>query len=98
MQAGWWVGALPPPPDLAPYYRSTNMSHMELQGISVVHSPCQAARPHLVGPGIPPMLPVAPLPLPYPSKTRMLIIFISILEVNNCLQKIQTNLQVSYER
>ena len=98
MWAGWWVGTLPPPPDLTPYYRSTDMSCMELQGISAVHSPHQAAGPHLVGLGIPPMPPVAPLPLPYPSKTRMLIVFISILEVNNCLQKIQTNLQVSYER
>ena len=84
-RAGWWVGTLPPPPDLAPYYHPNDMPRTELQGISGAHSPHQAARPHLVGPGIPPMLPVAPLPAPNPPRTRILVIFISILEANNCL-------------
>ena len=97
-RAGWWVGTLPPPPDIVPYYRPNNMPRMELQGINAAHIPHQATGPHLVGPGIPPMPPVAPLPAPNPPKTCTLVIFISILEANNDLQKIQTNLQASYER
>ncbi|KIK24467.1 hypothetical protein PISMIDRAFT_98480 [Pisolithus microcarpus 441] len=48
-RAGWWIGALPPPPDLALRYQP-DLSVQCLQQAP----PAMAAPHHLMGPGIPP--------------------------------------------